>query len=78
MKISKWFAFALAPMMTIALVGCDVDVEESGSLPNVDVTPGSMPEVDVDGPEVTTGTTTVEVPTVDVDVPDDDDDHYGE
>lgn len=76
MKKMNWFALAMAPLMMFATVGCDVDVEKSGSLPDVDVsaTPGEMPEFDVDGPTITTGTTTVEVPTMDVDLPEEDDD----
>lgn len=31
---------------------CDVDVEEEGELPEVNVEPGKAPEVDVRGPDV--------------------------
>ena len=75
MNKRNWFAVALAPLMTIALLGCDVDVEDSGALPDVDVTAteGRMPDIDVNGPEVTTGTETIEVPTVDIDIPEEND-----
>lgn len=50
---------------------------EEGRAPDVDVdvSGGNLPEYDVEGPDVTVGTKTVEVevPTVDVDLPDDDD-----
>ena len=58
----------------LALVACDVDQTQEGNLPDVDVnaTGGQLPEFNVEGPSVNVGTEnkTVEVPTVDVDVPD--------
>ena len=66
--------FALASC--IALSACDVDQTKKGELPEVDVTAngGQMPEFDVDAAEVKVGTEnkTVQVPTVDVDLPKDD------
>ena len=71
--MKKLFSLLLVPALSLALVGCDVDVTEEGRLPDLDVdvegTAGEMPELDVRGPEVTTGTKTVEVPTIDVDIP---------
>jgi hypothetical protein len=59
---------------SLALVACDVDQTQEGNLPDVDVnaTGGQLPEFNVEGPSVNVGTEnrTVEVPTVDVDVPD--------
>jgi len=57
-------------LLTFALAGCDVDKTEEGSLPNVDVSgdPGSLPEYDVDGPNVDVGTEEKSVTTPDVDV----------
>ncbi|MFN3387709.1 MAG: hypothetical protein ACK40O_02170 [Allosphingosinicella sp.] len=56
-----------------ALAACDVDQTQEGEMPDVDVNAsgGAMPEYDVEGPDVNVGTTnqTVEVPTVDVDAP---------
>lgn len=50
---------------------------EEGKMPSVDVDveSGQMPAYEIEGPEVTVGSKTVEVevPTVDVDLPDDDD-----
>ena len=58
-------------LLLFAILGCDVDVEEPGEMPNVDVSgdPGEMPEMDVEGPEVDAEMKTkeVEVPDVDVD-----------
>jgi hypothetical protein len=59
----------------VSAAGCDVDQTKEGKMPDVDVnaTGGQLPEYNVTGPEVTVGTEnkTVEVPTVDVDVPKD-------
>jgi hypothetical protein len=58
----------------LALAACDVDQTQEGELPDVDVnaTGGELPEYNVEGPDVDVGTENqvVEVPTVDVDVPD--------
>ena len=64
---------------SLSLAACDVDQTEEGEMPEVDVDGGNMPEFDVEGPEVNvdTGTETVEVPTLDVDV-DGSDDAAGE
>lgn len=55
---------------------CDVDQTKKGEMPEVEVnaTGGQMPEFDVDGPTVKVGTEkkTIEVPTLDVDAPKDD------
>lgn len=75
-RFSK-LAVLILPLALTASVGCDVDVDEPGRLPDVDVDvsgdPGALPDLDVDGPEVTTGEKTVTVPTVDIDIPDEDD-----
>lgn len=81
-----WLVVFLAPFM---LAGCDVDVEEKGELPDVDVESGEMPEVDAEGPDVDvdmekekvtvpdvdveTEKEEVTVPDVDVDAPDEGD-----
>ncbi len=56
-----------------AMLGaCTADVEESGSLPDVDVSGGEMPRVDVDpvDVDVTTDTQVVEVPDIDINTTD--------
>ena len=57
----------------LALTACDVDQTKEGEMPDVDVnaTGGQLPEYNVEGPDVNVGTEnrTVQVPTVDVDVP---------
>ena len=57
----------------LALAACDVDQTKEAELPDVDVNAsgGQLPEYNVQGPEVNVGTEnkTVQVPTVDVDIP---------
>ena len=59
----------------LGLAACDVDQTKEGELPDVDVNAsgGQLPEFNVEGPEVNVGTEnkTIEVPTVDVNLPDD-------
>jgi hypothetical protein len=66
-------AIAVMAAACFGLAACDVDQTQEGELPDVDVnaTGGEMPEYNVEGPEVNVGTenVTTEVPTVDVDVP---------
>jgi predicted small secreted protein len=69
--MKKTVALMLASCMTLA--ACDVDQTKEGEMPDVDVNAsgGQVPEFNVEGPDVNVGTEnkTVEVPTVDVDVP---------
>lgn len=78
-------ALLMAPVTAALVAGCDVDVEDQGELPTMDVDPGEAPEMDVQGPDVDvdtepmevevpdvdveTETETLEVPDVDIDVP---------
>lgn len=61
----------------LAFAACDVDKTKEGEMPDVDVnvSGGQLPEYNVEGPTVKVGTEnkTVQVPTVDVDTPDDSD-----
>ncbi|MEZ6145390.1 MAG: hypothetical protein R3B91_08145 [Planctomycetaceae bacterium] len=59
-----------ASLCAITLPGCDVDVEDPGALPTVDIEPGEAPDVDVHGPEVDVHAEeeTVTVPDVDVEM----------
>ena len=70
MKIAIKVALA-ASCLTFA--ACDVDTKGKVEAPDVDVNAsgGELPDVDVTGPDVNVGTEnkTVQVPTVDVDVP---------
>ncbi len=57
----------------LGFAACDVDTKGNVQVPDVDVNAsgGELPDVDVTGPDVNIGTEnkTVQVPTVDVDVP---------
>jgi hypothetical protein len=72
--MKKVFAL-LAAVGAFGLAACDVDQTKEGDMPDVDVNAsgGELPEFNVTGPEVNVGTEnkTVEVPTLDVDVPKD-------
>ena len=69
------FAKMLVGASCLAFAACDVDQTKEGEMPEVDVnvTGGELPEYNVEGPTVDVGTEnkTIEVPTVDVDLPDD-------
>ncbi|WP_434457477.1 hypothetical protein JQR85_00880 [Stutzerimonas urumqiensis] len=58
---------------TLGLSACDIDKEQDGDLPDVDVNVegGELPEYDVDAPDVDVGTEqkTITVPDIDVDMP---------
>ncbi|KST69977.1 hypothetical protein [Mastigocoleus testarum] len=72
-------------ILLLPLASCQVKQEEAGRLPDVDITPGKLPEYDIKGPDVKVGVTkrtvtvpkvivvqeqqTVEVPYIDVDLP---------
>ncbi len=65
-----------ASLLCIGIAACDVDQTKEGDVPEIDVNAsgGALPEYDVDAPSVNVGTEnkTVQVPTVDVDAPKDD------
>lgn len=68
----KWSRIASALLLggSMALMGCDVDVEDEGKLPEVDVDaePGELPDVDVRGPDVEVDSEQKEIEVPDVDV----------
>ncbi len=72
----KMMTAAIVLAGSLGVAACDVDQTKEGDLPEVEVNAsgGQMPEFDVDGPTVNVGTEnkTIEVPTVDVDAPEDD------
>ncbi|WP_415844135.1 hypothetical protein ACMYUJ_11945 [Stutzerimonas zhaodongensis] len=69
----SWLIPGVVLLTSLGMAGCDVEQTEEGSLPNVEVEGGNMPEYDVDTPDVDVGTKekTITVPDVDVDLPDD-------
>ncbi len=76
----KWIIPGALLVATLGMAGCDVEKTEEGSLPEVEVKGGNMPEYDVDAPDVDVGTEekTITVPDVDIDMPDDDEPDVGE
>lgn len=71
--MKKIITAAFAVTATLGLAACDVDQTQELEVPEVSVEGGQMPEFDVETADVDVGTeeVTVEVPTVDVDMPDD-------
>ncbi|WP_181298241.1 hypothetical protein [Pseudomonas sp. Q2-TVG4-2] len=76
----KWLIPGAVLLASLGLAGCDVEKTEEGSLPDVEVEGGNMPEYDVDAPEVDVGSKekTITVPDVDVTAPDDNEPDVGE
>lgn len=71
----KYAIRALLAVSCLSFAACDVDQTKEGEMPEVDVnvSGGQLPEFNVQGPDVNVSTVnkTIEVPTVDVDVPKD-------
>ncbi len=69
-SITRALFLGLSAVSLAALGGCDVDVNDPGKMPDVDVqtTPGRAPDVDVRGPDVDVKSKeeTVTVPDIDV------------
>jgi hypothetical protein len=68
MSVKDLIRIIPAVALAIALGACTADVEDEGELPDVDVSGGEAPEVDIDPADVdiTTDTQRVIVPEVDV------------
>jgi hypothetical protein len=71
--MKRLIAASLIVPFALGLVACDVDQTEEAELPDVTVEGGNMPEFDVETADVDIGTkeTTVEVPDVEITMPDD-------
>jgi hypothetical protein len=65
MQIKRLLAIAT---LGLALGACTAEVEEEGSMPDVDVSGGQAPSIDVDPANVNVGTDTQTVVTPDVSV----------
>ena len=70
--MKRIIASSLVLPFAMGLAACDVDQTQEGEMPEVEVTGGQMPEFDVETADVDVGTkeTTVEVPDVDITMPD--------
>ena len=78
--MKKLLATLCLSILLLPLAACTVEQTEEGELPEVEATGGEMPEYDVDAADVEVGTETreVEVPTVDVEPPDETEDEVEE
>jgi hypothetical protein len=72
-------------LLLVPLTSCQIEREQAGRLPDIEVEPGRLPEYDIQGPEVNIGVKertvtvpkvvvvqeqqTIEVPYIDIDVP---------
>lgn len=70
--MKRIIAATLAGTFALGLAACDVDQTKEGDMPEVNVEGGQLPEYDVETADVDVGTkeTTVEVPDVDITMPD--------
>jgi hypothetical protein len=70
--MKRLIATSLIVPFAMGLAACDVDQTEEGEMPELQVEEGNMPEYDVETADVEVGTEerTVEVPDVDVTMPD--------
>ena len=70
--MKRLIAASLIAPFALGLAACDVDQTEEGEMPEVKVEGGNMPEYDVETADVDVGTKekTVEVPDVDITMPD--------
>lgn len=70
--MKKLLATLCLSILLLPLAACSVEQTEEGNLPEVEATGGELPEYDVDAADVEVGTETreIEVPTVDVEPPD--------
>lgn len=70
--MKRIIASTLAATFALGLAACDVDQTQEGEMPEVNVEGGQLPEYDVETADVDVGTkeTTVEVPDVDITMPD--------
>ena len=71
--MKRLIAASLIAPFALGLAACDVDQTKEAELPEVEVKGGQAPEFDVETAEVEVGTEekTIEVPDVDVKMPDD-------
>ncbi len=66
--IRKSVLALIVPVFAMLIAGCDVDVEDTGRLPDVDVEGGELPDVDVTTPDIDVGTEKMEITVPDIDV----------
>jgi hypothetical protein len=66
----KVIGILMVAVLAVPLIGCQARQTEEGEMPEVEVKGGELPEYDVSTADVDVKTkeTTIEVPTIDVDV----------
>lgn len=71
--MSNTWKFLLITALATGLAACDVEQEQEGDLPDVDVQAeeGQLPEYDVETPDVEVRQDTVTVPEIDIEEPGD-------
>ena len=77
MKMKNTTLLSLVPiaMFALPLTSCDVDKVEDGEMPEVKIEgEAKLPKYEVEGPDVKVEKKTIEVPTLDVDLPEEEDD----
>lgn len=68
---SKLITLFCVAVLVVPFAGCRVEQTQEGELPEVEVTGGQLPEYEVDAADVEIGTETreIEVPTIDITMP---------
>ncbi len=67
--MGRLWGIALVPAVAFALVACNIEREQRGELPDVDVDGGQLPEYQVEPGDVDMGRDTVAVPEVRIEEP---------
>ncbi len=66
--IRKFVVMAAVVLLAMSMVACSVEKTEEGSLPEVSVEGGNLPEYDVETADVEVGTQTTTITTPDIDI----------
>lgn len=68
---TKLITLFCVAVLVVPFAGCRVEQTQEGELPEVEVTGGQLPEYEVDAADVEIGTETreIEVPTIDITMP---------
>lgn len=69
---NKLITLLCLSFLVLPLAGCTVEQTEEGELPEVEIEGGNLPEYDVDAADIEIGTETreIEVPDIDITMPD--------
>ncbi|HUP42318.1 MAG TPA: hypothetical protein VM599_03835 [Thermoanaerobaculia bacterium] len=69
---NKLITLLCLSFLVLPLAGCTVEQTEEGELPEIEIEGGNLPEYDVDTADIEIGTETreIEVPDIDITMPD--------